>query len=142
MEHLMHCAGRWRLEDCTCGSLLRMKLEHLENECAEVRTAILDGKQDTLEASSGTSALNAGLCRAAFALYRPPFRFEHGYIWDAGNNMVADQDDACSDAVSSEIARVRGWGRICSMPEPMALQDKVGELIAAALTEYWTRHNV
>ena len=102
----------------------------------------MENKPSNNEASSGTSALDDGLCRAAFALYRPPFRFEHGYIWDAGNNMVADQDDACSDAVSNEIARVRGWGRICSMPEPMALQDKAGELIAAALTEYWTRHNV
>lgn len=96
---------------------------------------------DEKTTDSAASALSAGLCRAAFALYRPPFRLDHGYIWDAGNNMVADQDYACSDAVSSEIARVRGWGRICSLPEPMALQDKVGELIAAALTEYWTRHN-
>ena len=91
--------------------------------------------------TGAASELSAVLCRTAFALYRPPFRFEHGYIWDAGNNMVADQDDACSDAVSNEIARVRGWGRICSMPEPMVLQDAVGALIANALTEYWTRHN-
>lgn len=75
------------------------------------------------------------LMRDALALYAPPFRFDRGYIWDAKNNMVAD-DDAQDVAL-----RVRGWGRISYMPNPEALQDAVGELFAKALTEYWQTHN-
>lgn len=41
---------------------------------------------------------------AALALYKPPFRYECGYIWDANNEMVADDD---RDAF---VARIRGWG--------------------------------
>lgn len=93
--------------------------------------------------TGAASELSAGLCveRSAMALYTAPFRFENGYIWDANNNMMADQDDACSNAVGNEIARVRGWGRISYLPKPIELQDAVGELIAKALTEYWTTHN-
>lgn len=74
------------------------------------------------------------LTQSALSLYRAPFRFHRGYIWDANNEMVADnfgQDFAL---------RIRGWGRISYLPTPGALQDKVGELIAEALTEYWMRH--
>ena len=78
---------------------------------------------------------SAGLCRDALALYLPPFRFDHGYIFDSNHRMVADNE-------GQDVAlRVRGWGRISHMPTPESLQDKVGELIAEALTEYWTRHN-
>ncbi len=62
------------------------------------------------------------------ALYTPPFRFERGYILDSTNEMVADNGGIC---------RVRGWGRIQKQPNAAALQDKVGELIAQAMTEYW-----
>jgi hypothetical protein len=73
-----------------------------------------------------------GVRARALSLYKPPFRFESGYIWDAGGQMVADQDFD-----PSTIARVRGWGRICSMPQPEALQDEVGKIIAEALTAFW-----
>lgn len=69
--------------------------------------------------------------KRAFALYKPPFRYVHGYVRDACGEAVADDDDY--------VARVRGWGRIGYLPEPCKLQDAVGELIAEALTAFWTR---
>jgi len=71
----------------------------------------------------------------ALRLYRPPFRHEHGFIWDADGNMVADDRTAGDAAV-----QVRGWGRIKYLPGAEVLHDAVGELIAEALTEYWQRH--
>jgi len=70
------------------------------------------------------------LREAAIALYKPPFRFDSGYIFDAENQMVADQHE-------TSICRVRGWGRIGYMGNAEALQNKVGELIAEALTNLW-----
>lgn len=71
----------------------------------------------------------------ALKLYTPPFRFDHGYIWDSKNNMVADSGDA-----NDMACRVRGWGRISYMENPEQLQDSVGEHMAKALTEYWERN--
>lgn len=74
---------------------------------------------------------------AALALYKPPFRFLHGYIHDADTQMVADQG-GFEGAVETHIAaRVRGWGRIGYMPDAEALQDEVGAVIAEALTAFW-----
>jgi hypothetical protein len=70
----------------------------------------------------------------ALSIYKPPFRFQHGYIFDAVNHMVVDD---VLDGVKA--ARVRGWGRISYMPDPEKLQDTVGAMIADALTEYWNR---
>ena len=83
---------------------------------------------------------DAGLTATAMALYTPPFRFIRGYIYDARHHMVADDE-------SQDVAlRVRGWGRVNSdhqkgvrLEDPEALQDRVGELIAAALTDFWTK---
>ncbi|MDB5822229.1 MAG: hypothetical protein JWR21_933 [Herminiimonas sp.] len=72
--------------------------------------------------------------KQALALYKPPFRFEHGYIFDAEHMMVAD------DQGQDVALRVRGWGRISYLPDAEALQDEVGRLIAEALTEYWNRN--
>lgn len=70
----------------------------------------------------------------ALRLYTPPFRYEHGFIWDATNNMVADND-------GQDIAlRIRGWGRIGYKPDPEKLQDAVGKLMARALTEFWEKN--
>jgi len=67
----------------------------------------------------------------ALALYKPPFRFAYGFIWDAENMMVADHE-------GQDVAlRIRGWGRIGYKPNAEQLQDKVGELIAQAMTEFW-----
>lgn len=68
-------------------------------------------------------------------LYTPPFRFEYGYIFDANGSMVADNK---TDGEDSAL-RVRGWGRIQYQENPEQLQDAVGELIAEALTEFWSK---
>lgn len=76
----------------------------------------------------------------AFALYKPPFKFQHGYIFDSAGSMVADQggfDEKMGDAIA---ARVRGWWRIGKFPTPEQLQDKVGELLAEALNDLWERN--
>lgn len=69
----------------------------------------------------------------AIALYKAPFKFSMGYIWDANNKMVADE---IKDGV---ILRIRGWGRIQDMPDAANLQDEVGKLIAELLTEHWNK---
>ncbi len=68
--------------------------------------------------------------KKALALYKPPFKFVHGYIFDSENQMFADQHE-------TSVCRVRGWGRLSYMDEPEKLQDAVGEHIAKALTAYW-----
>lgn len=76
----------------------------------------------------------------ALRLYRAPFRYEMGYIWDANGEMVADDrvdSDDKENHASSIAARVRGWGRIGYMPDADKLQDEVGALIAEALTKFW-----
>lgn len=72
----------------------------------------------------------------AISLYKPPFKFDFGYIWDAGGQMVADQNLN----EDGQILRVRGWGRISYLENPEALQDEVGEVIALALSNYWNLH--
>lgn len=69
----------------------------------------------------------------AIALYKAPFKFSMGYIWDATDKMVADE---IKDGV---ILRIRGWGRIQDMPDAANLQDEVGKLIAELLTEHWNK---
>ena len=69
----------------------------------------------------------------ALALYKPPFKHIHGYIWDSDNHMVADDGG---------MMRVRGWGRIQKQPDAEKLQDTVGDLIADALTKYWNKSSV
>jgi len=72
----------------------------------------------------------------AISLYKPPFKFDFGYIWDADGQMVADQNLN----EDGQILRVRGWGRISYLENPEALQDEVGEVIALALSNYWNLH--
>ena len=72
---------------------------------------------------------------AALALYKAPFRFQHGYIFDAAGLMVADDGD-----MGDSVARVRGWGRIGYIQDAKKLQDEVGAIIAEALTEFWIKH--
>lgn len=79
--------------------------------------------------------MSAQLRERALALYSPPFHFEGGYIWDSKGEVVAD-DGHLNEAASVE--RIRGWGRIGYLPDPKALQDTVGELIAEALNAFWS----
>lgn len=68
----------------------------------------------------------------ALLLYKPPFTYLNGYVYDADLRMVSDNDGGDADPV-----RVRGWGRISYLPDAEALQDEVGAIIARALTAYW-----
>jgi len=74
--------------------------------------------------------------RLALALYRGPFRYERGYVWDANMDMVAD-----TGGYENSVMRVRGWGHIQRLPDPEKLQDAVGELMAEALTDLWRREH-
>lgn len=87
------------------------------------------------EAPTGPSDSKAMLCTAALELYKPPFRFDRGYIFDADSRMVYDNEGV------DTMGRVRGWGRIQYLPNPEALQDKVGEMIAEALNDFWKKHS-
>jgi hypothetical protein len=70
--------------------------------------------------------------------FRPPFRFENGYIWDSNGEMVADDRiDQPEDA--SSVLRARGWGRMKYEPESEQLYDEVGTELAAALTRGWVK---
>jgi hypothetical protein len=69
----------------------------------------------------------------ALNLYKPPFKLDHGYIFDSHGEMVADQVDPIA------IARIRGWGRISYMGDAENLQDMVGKLIVEALNEKWCK---
>lgn len=65
--------------------------------------------------------------RARRAL-KPPFTYQHGYIFDAEGNMAADNIHAL---------RITGWGRLGAMEDGTELQDAIGERIARILSEHW-----
>lgn len=69
----------------------------------------------------------------ALALYKPPFRYLHGYVYDANCKMVADDKtvDSCV------ISRIRGWGALSYLPNGAELQDAIGRIVAEALNKYW-----
>jgi len=71
---------------------------------------------------------------AALELYEAPFTCANGYIFDAKGRMVADNGE------QDIVARIRGWGRISYLDNAEALQDEVAEIVAEALTEFWTKH--
>ena len=68
----------------------------------------------------------------ALDFYRPPFRYENGYIWDGKGEMVADS------VIESDVGpRVSGWGRMRYLPDSSELFDEVGRAIAEAMTIGW-----
>lgn len=73
----------------------------------------------------------------AIALLKPPFKMVCGYIYDSADdqNMVADD----GDCEIGTIARLRGWGRLGSLPDGSEIQDAIGEVIVQALNEYFER---
>lgn len=71
----------------------------------------------------------------ALELYKPPFVFNRGYVYDNANCMVADDGD-CKD----KVERVRGWGRISYLNRPEELQDEFGNIMAEALNEFFAKH--
>jgi hypothetical protein len=74
------------------------------------------------------------LKKEAMSQFKAPFSYHGGFIFDADSNMVSD------DSGGDHIARVRGWGRLGYLENGGEIQDKIGELIAEALTEYWNNH--
>jgi hypothetical protein len=72
---------------------------------------------------------------AAKAVYTPPFKYEHGYIFDSQHLMVADNGPICDGpSVEGAVAsRVRGWGRLGYLPNGAELQDEIGQMMADAL---------
>ena len=75
----------------------------------------------------------------ALALYTPPFKFLHGYVFDSSNRMVADQGGISGDnTVEGAVAlQIRGWGRIGYMPHAKQLQDEIGAIVVDALNAYY-----
>lgn len=71
--------------------------------------------------------------KAAMAVYTPPFKYLHGYIYDSQALMVAD-NDGVEGAVAS---RVRGWGHIGHFPNGAELQDEIGQMMADALNDLY-----
>ena len=71
----------------------------------------------------------------AMAIYTPPFKYQHGYIFDSQQHMVADNGSICDgpNVEGAVASRVRGWGRIGYMPNAAKLQDEVGQMMADAL---------
>lgn len=83
--------------------------------------------------------------KAAMAVYTPPFKYVHGFIYDADNHMVAD--DGCIGSSEPTVekaiaARIRGWGRIGYMPNAAELQDEVGAMVSDALNAYYAHQLV
>lgn len=70
----------------------------------------------------------------ALSICKPPFEYKRGYIFDANGNTVAD------NPMEEGALRLRGWGRISHMENPEQLQDEIGEIIADAMSEYWSKH--
>lgn len=75
------------------------------------------------------------LTKEALSKYTPPFKYSRGYIFDANQRMISDDGDPVES-----VARIRGWGYLSKFEDAEALQDKIGELMAQALTEFWERN--
>jgi hypothetical protein len=105
---------------------------HVRNITVDVENERLEKLEEGMAAAKEIADA-ADLRRRAFDLYRGPFRYEKGYIWDKDNEMVAD--DHIEKAMPA--LQVRGWGRMKYFADSAALQDAVGVLMAEALTVYW-----
>ncbi len=88
--------------------------------------------------------MKLSLSKAALAVYKPPFKFDYGYIFDSTGKVVADNniqnDGVVHDESHNLILRVRGWGHIQKIKgehKPEDIQDEIGRLIAEGLTKYW-----
>lgn len=85
------------------------------------------------------------ITQVALGLYKPPFKYVSGYVLDADNNTVADNNagnDADIQGPANLALEVRGWGRISKLKTDFpngGIQDEVGRLMALALTEYWEK---
>ena len=78
--------------------------------------------------------MNEALKKKAISMYKPPFSFSRGYIFDSEGTMFSD-DGGSGD----RVARIRGWGHIGGEKDfnPENIQDALGEMFAEALNAYW-----
>lgn len=89
------------------------------------------------------------ITQTALDLYKPPFEFKYGYIFDGNGKTFADNSCENDESVTSSkdgslLLRVRGWGHIQKLKTDYDngdIQDEVGRLIAVALTEFWEKNN-
>tara|TARA_B110000090_G_C13360612_1_gene438270 strand:- start:938 stop:1240 length:303 start_codon:yes stop_codon:yes gene_type:complete len=86
--------------------------------------------------------------KLALELYKPPFKYMYGYIFDSNDMVFADNSTGSRIADEAEVThktgalalRVRGWGRLQYLKTEFDngdIQDAVGELIVKALNSYW-----
>lgn len=75
--------------------------------------------------------------KIALELYKPPFRYVRGYIYDSDDLMVADDGDGEASIPAAVISRIRGWGRISYLKDAHQIQDEVGIIVAEALNKYY-----
>ena len=73
----------------------------------------------------------------AMSLYKPPFRYFKGYIFDSANNVFADDGGTDETIVQNTIARIRGWGKLGYHKNGAELQDELGNLVAEALNKFY-----
>lgn len=77
---------------------------------------------------------DSAIRQVALDYLKPPFKSHWGYIYDSGSHMVADDGGPEREG---HVLRIRGWGTISYLENPEQLQDKIGELVAEALTKFW-----
>ena len=71
--------------------------------------------------------------KAAMAVYKPPFKYQHGHIYDSRHFMVADNGGVEGGVEGAVASRIRGWGRLGYLPDAEELQDEIGRMMADAL---------
>jgi hypothetical protein len=81
------------------------------------------------------------LQKQALDMYKPPFQFHHGYIFDSAGHMFADEGRP-EEAASLIAVRIRGWGRLGKLSNGAEVQDAAGHLVVAALNAFWKQHAI
>ncbi|WP_312834466.1 hypothetical protein [Comamonas sp.] len=81
------------------------------------------------------------LQKQALDMYKPPFQFHHGYIFDSAGHMFADEGRP-DEAASLIAVRIRGWGRLGKLSNGAEVQDAAGHLAVAALNAFWKQHAI
>lgn len=76
--------------------------------------------------------------KVALGAFKAPFTYIRGYIWDAADQMVADNH---VERDHTPALRVRGWGYLQKLPNGAEVQDEVGRQLAEALTVHWEIFN-
>ena len=89
--------------------------------------------------NSGSELVMLNLREKLKQFYQPPFRYEHGYVFDSTHKMIAD---VATDDAPLMAAKLRSWSQLIrkhGVDDGAVLRDKLGLVIAEALNEYWDR---